>query len=276
MTLGSSVEQMTARVTHADELAAEAAKLRAALLDQQTGLRGYQLTGDDAFLQPYRTGQRTEQGALDALIIDSTDPDLRTATREVSRAVETWRTTWVLPQLELAAAGDYAAVQEAVATGTGQRLFDQVRGALGRIDLAIAATRSETLAAVDETERFMELVIVLAVLGYGGVLVFGAYWVVSRVGRPLDGLVTTAEAMERGEPVRFVAHRADEIGTLAQTIDRLQDAVQQRYVAASAMAEQSTILNRLSELVSYADNEDAVIRAGGAALERMVPAGAAR
>lgn len=49
-TLGASLDRMSTEVQQADELAVAAARLRAALLDQETGLRGFQLTGSEAFL----------------------------------------------------------------------------------------------------------------------------------------------------------------------------------------------------------------------------------
>ena len=143
--------------------------------------------------------------------------------------------------------------------------------ALDQLDVQIGGIRAEALASTEDAESFMTLVILLAVIVYGSALSLGAIWLVRRVAGPLDALSRSAEAMERGEPFAFVATRQDEIGGLAGTMARLHAIVEQRYAVVSAMAEQSSVLNRLSELVSYADDEDAVIRAGAAALERLVP-----
>ena len=45
--IGTSIDRLNETVEASDRLADEAATLRSALLDQETGLRGYQLTGDD-------------------------------------------------------------------------------------------------------------------------------------------------------------------------------------------------------------------------------------
>ena len=39
-----------------------------ALTDAETGVRGYQLTGDPSFLEPYRTGIREYPAALDRAV----------------------------------------------------------------------------------------------------------------------------------------------------------------------------------------------------------------
>ncbi|WP_043736447.1 CHASE3 domain-containing protein, partial [Nocardia asiatica] len=44
--------------------AAEAYRLQSALVDQETGLRGYGITADQQFLQPYRDGTQDEARAV--------------------------------------------------------------------------------------------------------------------------------------------------------------------------------------------------------------------
>ena len=270
-TLGAALESMGRTVRQADGLAADAAELRAALLDQQTGLRGYQLSGDEHFLQPYRAGLSTERISIDALIAGSSTDELRAAVSAVRAAADEWRSEWAFPQLDLVAAGDLDAVRDQVALGDGRRLFDEVRGALRRVDRTISTVRATGLATIGDAQELLSTVIPAAVIGYGLVLVSGAGWIFTRVARPLDRLAETAERLEAGEAVQFVPERDDEIGTLAMALDRLQRTVLQRYESAATMAERSTIFNRLGELVSYANDEDAIIRAGSAALDRLVP-----
>ena len=42
---------------------AQAYRLQGALVNQETGVRGYGITGDPRFLQPYTSGRATEQAA---------------------------------------------------------------------------------------------------------------------------------------------------------------------------------------------------------------------
>ena len=269
--LALSIGDLRLTVEQADSLANEAGRLRVALLDQETGLRGYELTGNDSFLQPYRLGQRAEQGALDALILGAPTDALLTAVREADQAAERWRIEWAEPALELTAAGDLDAVRVRVSTGQGRLLFDQVRGATQRVELEIRDIRAAAIAQVDQTQTIVINLIVVGVTVIAAGLLFAAWWIFRRVAAPLDRLVETAEALEKGDAVSFVAEREDEIGTLADTLERLQKSVQRRYAAAADMAERSTVYNRLSELISYASDEAAIIRAGMAAFERLVP-----
>lgn len=269
--LNRTIGDVREHATLADSLAAEAAGLRAALLDQQGALRGYLLTGDESFLQRYESGRQEEQRATGLLILNAHDRALGAAVQGVSAASNAWRDSWVHPQLEAVEAGNVEAAREAAATSDARSLFGRVRIALDQLDVQIGGIRADALASTEDAESFMTLVILLAVILYGSTLSIGAIWLVRRVAAPLDALSRSAEAMERGESFSFVARRQDEIGGLAEAMARLHATVEQRYAVVSAMAEQSSVLNRLSELVSYADDEDAVIRAGAAALERLVP-----
>ena len=59
--LGDARVQLTDRLSPA---AISAADLRAAMIDQETGVRGYALTGDQSFLDPYEDGRRTADEAI--------------------------------------------------------------------------------------------------------------------------------------------------------------------------------------------------------------------
>lgn len=132
-TLGASLDRMSTEVQQADQLAVAAARLRAALLDQETGLRGFQLTGSEAFLQPYRVGQRAEGGPLDVLYGGADHEGVVRAAGDVGQAAAQWRAKWAEPQIVVGYAGDFEAIRDQVATGTGRRLFDDVRIALSEL-----------------------------------------------------------------------------------------------------------------------------------------------
>src|SRR5829696_6755188 len=70
----------------------EAVKYELASLDQETGARGFVITGDDRFLEPYETGlneQRQSESTLRSLIAG--DVQLERAVDGVVAAATTWR-----------------------------------------------------------------------------------------------------------------------------------------------------------------------------------------
>ncbi|MFO0683962.1 MAG: CHASE3 domain-containing protein [Sandaracinus sp.] len=78
-------------VDHTDRVIAEAQELRATLLNQQAGLRGYLLTADETMLEPYRTGAShftTEAEMLRGLLDDN--PAQQQRLGEIREAVDVW------------------------------------------------------------------------------------------------------------------------------------------------------------------------------------------
>ena len=96
-----------------------------AMVDQETGLRGYLLTHDPAFLDPFRRGTRTQlevDSALDAWAGD--DADLAPALGRLRSAQDRWSEGWVAPVLQRA---DDPSVDLTALLLHGKALFDDYR-----------------------------------------------------------------------------------------------------------------------------------------------------
>lgn len=79
----------------------DAFQLQAALLDQETGVRGYLLTGDKTLLEPYRRGVTAEDRSrddLEALVAEGTDGSAALSALESD--VRTWREEFAMPAIK--------------------------------------------------------------------------------------------------------------------------------------------------------------------------------
>ncbi len=61
------VQKTMGWVDHTHEVLAAAARLVAAAVDMETGMRGYLLAGEDGFLDPYRGGEEATYAGITAL-----------------------------------------------------------------------------------------------------------------------------------------------------------------------------------------------------------------
>lgn len=116
------------------------------LLNQETGERGYVITGDDSFLDPYREGRSEFDSAhkkIEQLLGD--DPEVRLELDAVSAAVGTWHQVGAEPEIAARKDGNLDRAQELVASGEGRAAFDEVR--------AVAETLNETLEGKLASER---------------------------------------------------------------------------------------------------------------------------
>lgn len=79
--------------------------LAVALLNQETGVRGYALSRDPAFLDPYRDGVADEAAALAGAARAPRGRAEAALVEDVARAGQTWRTGYAELEIAAAAAG---------------------------------------------------------------------------------------------------------------------------------------------------------------------------
>jgi signal transduction histidine kinase len=149
----------------------EAVRLEAALVNQETGVRGYGLTGQLSFLDPYTQGLTQESDSV-ATLRGLVAGD-RTAAADLDRVVaaaQVWQAQLARP---VAAATGPDAIQVATRLADrGKTSFDAVRAALTTQQAHIGATRAAETAELNRvfTERDWILgaagVVVLLLIGF--------------------------------------------------------------------------------------------------------------
>ncbi len=193
--------QVDARQTvldHVDPAAIEARDLFAALVDQETGVRGYGLSRDKQFLVPYEEGQRTEQQRarrLRALLAG--DSGLTGLVREIEQSAQRWRNQSANPLV--AAARQARDLRNTAVLDRSKVQFDEVRV---RYAALAAALTTERRSAIDEistrTTQVVAITIALAALlvACAVVIVVGLRRLVLN---PVDRLAHDARAVTAGD-----------------------------------------------------------------------------
>lgn len=147
-----------------------------ALLNQETGVRGYAITSDDSYLQPYTDGlasMRTAFGQLEGYL-PAGDARARADIKALEAASAAWRTQFAEPVIAATKAGNRAAVARLLSgPGTlGKPLFDKVRQDYNTLSSDTAAKRSE---AVTHLRRSITTIIVVIAVGVGLLAVASAF-----------------------------------------------------------------------------------------------------
>jgi signal transduction histidine kinase len=123
----------------------DAQRLSTALVDQETGVRGFALTGEQRFLAPYRRGRDEAASAAASLAQrarTSGVPRLRVQLDAVRRSAGEWQAAYAEPTVRAArrTGGDMLDRRAAVAS---KSRFDRVRTDLARLESALDATRAD-------------------------------------------------------------------------------------------------------------------------------------
>ncbi|WP_084468305.1 sensor histidine kinase [Actinokineospora inagensis] len=136
----------TTLVDRIDPAVQEALRLDTALVDQETGLRGYALTAKPEFLDPYDSGIERQRAATDRLrqtIVVRTD--LLDRIRGIETDVERWRADYAKPAIDRISAsgtpGDDQSEQ-------GKQRFDAIRAAVGGLQHELDVARADGRAAL--------------------------------------------------------------------------------------------------------------------------------
>ncbi|MDW5593526.1 ATP-binding protein [Conexibacter stalactiti] len=176
-------------------------QLSNALINQETGVRGFALAGQRDFLRPYEAGRREAEEALQQLRGITTIEEharVRELLDQVEQSVAAWEQQYAQPTIT-AVTADGPGADAKPAADLGRTLFDDVRGALDAEQREITAVRNAGREELSDAAAFLTgtfvaiaLLIVLGILG----VVFALRRTVSR---PLRGVGRRVRRTARGD-----------------------------------------------------------------------------
>jgi signal transduction histidine kinase len=174
-----------------------AEQLQVALVDQETGIRGYALGRQPIFLQPWIDGQKAEAGAVAALSAAADDPDLniRGDLDQVEAKADAWRTRYAQPILTEVQAGRTVDVDPQL----GRTLFDDLRASLSALRTDLERSAADARSDLDRAADRLQVVGILVGVGLIVLLVVLAVGLRRLVLRPLAGLAGEVRTVAAGD-----------------------------------------------------------------------------
>jgi signal transduction histidine kinase len=137
---------------------AQAYRLQGALVDQETGVRGYGITGDPRFLQPYTAGRATERAAAAELRteIGRTQP-LGGDLARLERAADGWRAAYALPLISRARSGPLNG-KDLTLLNHSKSAFDHLRALFAAQNTHLASVSAADRASLARARNFQDAV----------------------------------------------------------------------------------------------------------------------
>jgi signal transduction histidine kinase len=245
------------RQTRAKDVVADTVVLQKLVIDLETGVRGFAITGNSRFLRPWRAARAELPERLANFRREAaSDPRSRQAAMHLSDLIQRYIDEYSIPLVEIAR-DNPAAAQGPTAVQEGQRRIDEIRAEFGRF-LEAERARAVATAASARSEARRAIA-----LGFGGVaasvamiLALGAYLTRS-IARPVRQVAWEAKRIARGElSVTLDERGPGEVGSLKRAFGAMAADLSERQ---RALEEQNTLLReseRLkSELVSIVSHE---------------------
>ncbi|MEU2248410.1 CHASE3 domain-containing protein [Streptomyces sp. NPDC019224] len=173
-------------------------QLQNALLNQETGVRGFALTGDASFLEPFATGKKEETDRLAR--VRSAMGDGRPYNRDLDRiaaAASEWRRVHADPLIaDVRREGPGA--RSSARTSESKAAFDKLRRLYSTQQAHLDAARDRVRDQLEDARRTRDRVLI-ALLGVFALCVVALSVLLQRtVGRPLNALAEASRRVRSG------------------------------------------------------------------------------
>ncbi|MEV6794371.1 ATP-binding protein [Streptomyces sp. NPDC051320] len=257
--LSRTNDRTTDLVDHVQPARAAAFQLQKSLLDQETGVRGYALSGDRSFLDPYEQGKRDEQRYLAVVggFLAAPGEPYAQDLDLIRHAGQTWRREQAEPLIADvrsagAGAGSTALVQRSKAA------FDAVRAALALQQKHIETARTRARQQLADARRTQDRALLTLIAAFAVMVLVLGVLLHRIVGRPLRLLRTSSDAVRGGTFDRRVAVPGpDDVRAVGAAVEdmrmRLVDELAEAREREALLAEQADELRRSNaELEQFA------------------------
>lgn len=177
----------------------EAYRLQSALVNQETGIRGYAIAADRRFLEPYVQGRKDEARAaarMRALIGDR--PELLRELETVEKRAADWRRAYAEPLVDGVTPGEPRTIDSATAE-RGKKSFDRIRGASAQQIAGLATAVEEGRDQLESSRKVRDAVLIAMVVVFLLTGVVLTILIRVLVTRPLDDLRIATRRVAQGD-----------------------------------------------------------------------------
>jgi signal transduction histidine kinase len=219
-------QQLDTQLNDIGPMRTNANALLQSLLDQETGMRGYALRGNDSDLQPYTNGVAAEQTTTRAILASpAASPRVRQQLAIVTDRATQWRHDVATPAIALVRDQSPVAAQQFLTQQPTSR-FDGVRGAVADMLKTMQQIRDDNAASIrSSSARLVWVLFIAAAI----VLVSGVGMVVllqRLVIRPVSDLAAQVRSVATGEYTRRISSPGPpELARLARDIDAMRERI---------------------------------------------------
>ncbi|MEU1607427.1 sensor histidine kinase [Micromonospora matsumotoense] len=215
-----------ALLTRTGPLRVQGQEMLNALLDQETGIRGYAVSGNRADLAPYEQGLQQERDVAATITTLSHDyPAVAGALRTAQQQADAWRRTVAEPVIATTGTSGTAAGQ-ALITAQARQQFDQIRTSVGDLQTTILAEREKGARDIERTGNMLVMLLIVAAVV---VVLAGTLMLLSlerMVIRPLTGLAQQVREVAAGDYQHHIAGTGPpEFRRLADDVDVMRQKI---------------------------------------------------
>jgi signal transduction histidine kinase len=220
------------------------------VIDLETGVRGFALTGQARFLEPWQKARSAIPVQTKRLAALSTSPDQARQVGELTRDIDSYIEDYSAP-LVAAVRSNRAAGLRPATNAEGKRRIDALRAEFARLRAAQQARLTPRLQR-DDRDASRAATVATVALGVSIVLIllFGGY-LMRAIAVPLRGAAAMAGRLAGGDlAVRLPERGIGEVAALERAFNSMAGSVQSSRDKLHTLADEQAALRRVATLVA--------------------------
>jgi methyl-accepting chemotaxis protein len=203
-------------LTHTHQVLENLAGVIQSLTDAETGQRGYVITQEETYLEPYHSGIKSVDQYLHEIRSLTGDNPIQQQRMDILEPLVTQRIDSFKEGLDIQKSKGSEAAHQWVKTGKGKKEMDEIRGIIDDMrneELRLLKIRSEETEASAQTTV---LIIVAGTLSAFAILSLLSFLITRNISGPLRGITEISQRIAKGDLTAQVpaTRRRDEVGLL--------------------------------------------------------------
>lgn len=251
----ASIETSIGQTEHTYKVLQALDSINMAMVNQETGVRGYLISGDSKFLAPYKSGQIDFQenfSRLTNLTSDNASQQDRLST--LQRAATAWSSDIAAKEIALVESKNLEQARALEGSGAGKASMDAIRAVVG--EMAKVEHDLLHVRGVEQKTSFSTAYLTNIIGSIASVIiaVFLTGLVFSLIVLPIRRLVAVLERMAQGEIDTSIAEarRGDEIGAVGKAVEGIKAMV-------SAKAAEQAEIKRVADAAAAEERKRTMI-----------------
>jgi signal transduction histidine kinase len=257
----ADVSRARASATHSVQEVNVARDVRRLLIDMETSQRGFIITGEPSFLEPWEIGRRTlpERVATLRKIVD--DPGQAKRAEQLETDSLAYLKDYSVPLVDAARRGA-GWVRGIPASEDGKRRMDSLRRQLDAYVTTEFALSAAEQAAADSDYRRATVIAASGLAASVLMTVLITIYLTRRVVRPVRRTAMTAERIAAGElDARVPETSTAEVGVLERAFNSMAESLQHHVGELARLTDEQAALRRVATLVARGRPSDEVFAA---------------
>lgn len=223
----SALEQNNQWTDHTHKVIAQATAIGAAMVDAETGVRGYLISGADNFLEPYRNSGKAFRSALDeAKRLTADNPSQQKRLDQIDRVASEWRQDVAEREIGLMRAQQTVTdARNIEAGGAGKKYMDGIRALVREVIDAEASLLSVRAAASAAATSSSYTMIIAGGIGMLLIAITSLLLLHAAVTRGIVAMTAAMVRLAQNDMTIDIpfSDRLDEVGEMAKAVQVFKD-----------------------------------------------------